>query len=78
MLRLHLKHFKVKLSWKYKIIQIEINVARLVTLNRMNNLILSELASKDKNKGKILNVQYKKNHHFDYITSPRVVLVISY
>jgi hypothetical protein len=57
----------------------EINVPRLVTLNRMINLILSELASKDKNKEKILNLQYKKkNHHFDYITSPRVVLVISY
>ena len=60
----------------------EFNVVRLVTLNRMINLVLSELASKDKNKEKILNLQYKKKYHhfdyFDYITSPRVVLVISY
>jgi len=38
----------------------EINVARLVTLNRMINLILSELTSNDKNKEKISNLQYKK------------------
>jgi hypothetical protein len=38
----------------------EINVARLVTLNRMINLILSELVSEDKNKEEISNLQYKK------------------
>jgi hypothetical protein len=42
----------------------EINVARLVTLNRMINIILSELASKDKNKEKIMNLQYKKKSPF--------------
>jgi len=36
----------------------ETNVACLVALNRMINLILSELAPKDKNKEKILNLQY--------------------
>lgn len=38
----------------------EIIVAHLVTLNRMINLILSELTSEDKNKEKISNLQYKK------------------
>jgi len=38
----------------------EINVARLVTLNRMINLILSELVSEYKNKEEISNLQYKK------------------
>jgi hypothetical protein len=38
----------------------EINVACLVTLNRMINIILSELASNDKNKEKTMNLQYKK------------------
>jgi len=35
-------------------------------LNRMINWILSELASKDKNKEKILKLQYKKNHFWLY------------
>jgi hypothetical protein len=43
----------------------------------MVNLILSVLISIGKNEVKIFNLQYKKNYHFDDMTSPILVPAIA-